>query len=445
MGRFGAAAVGLGCLTFAGIAFAQMAISAKSGMINYTEGAVFIDGQPVPVKSDTFPQLPKNSELRTMQGRAEVLLGPGVFMRLGENSAVRMLSDDIMDTRVEFISGSVIIESAELVKDQALTFTFRDATVGLLTEGLYRLDGEPPQICVYDGEAWVTVGGQPQVLKRGRRLVLDGLFHAEKFDTKTSDALLRWARRRSEYLAVANISASTSAQRSGRAMTSGWSWNPFFGTYTFLPAWDFYDNYWGCRFYGPGYYWYPYNPYGYWGGGWLPGTPGNRPKHPPKGPPRFGHPTHPKPPDRPARWADTAHLGHVTGRESHAGRSPDIRNGYFGGGGRPARGDARAGGRPGTGGSSGGWAHSGGSGGHSGGRSGSGGGGYSGGRSGGGGGGYSGGGHSSGGGGYSGGGHSGGGGGYSGGGGGGHSGGGGGGSGHSSSGSGGASPSTRSH
>jgi len=422
MGRPFTSTLGLGCLLLAGMANAQVAISARSGLINYVEGTVILDGARVTLKPGSFPQMQNGSELWTEQGRAEVLLAPGVFMRLGENSAVRLLSGEIMDTRVEFLGGSVIVETADMAKEQGLTFSMNGALFGLLNRGLYRLDSAPPQISVYDGEAWVTVRGQAQILKRGRRLHLDRVGVAERFDTKTGDDFFLWASQRAGYLAAANASAAASAQANGFSGTNLWIWEPLYDTYTFLPASGFYNSFWGCRFYPP-----------------YAGTrPPWKPVHPPDGPIHFK----PRPPGHPGNgggqmsWRATSR---ATAASYSGGSSRSAVGGNSGGTGR-ASGSAFSGGSGrASGGNAGGSARGGGGnsgGGNSGGGR-SGGSGYSGGSArGGGGGSSSGGGHSGGGGGYSGGGggggHSsggGGGGGYSGGGGGGgHSGGGGGGS-----------------
>ncbi len=220
-------------------------------MVNYIEGDVRLDGQPAKVKIDKFPQMRPGSELSTKEGRAEVLLGPGVFMRVGENSAVKMVSDDIMASRLDFLSGSVIVESADLAKDEQVTLTYKGSSIDLSKKGVYRLDSEPPQISVYDGEAKVTNDGQVQTVKRSRQLRLEGIAVAEKFDNKTGDALFRWARRRAEYLAVANVSVARDASRYGYWGSNNWIWNPFFGTFTFLPMDGFYDSFWGYRFWSP--------------------------------------------------------------------------------------------------------------------------------------------------------------------------------------------------
>ena len=49
--------------------------------------------------------------LSTGQGRAEILLTPGVFLRVGENTSIKMLDNRLLSTRVEFLSGSAIVES----------------------------------------------------------------------------------------------------------------------------------------------------------------------------------------------------------------------------------------------------------------------------------------------------------------------------------------------
>ncbi len=248
---FRVAGIGFSSLILAGVACAQNAISAKSGMVNYVEGTVLLDGQPVKVKIDNFPQLRNGSELRTEEGRAEVLLGPGVFMRLGENSAVRMVSNDIVNSRLEFLAGSAIVESADVAKNESIGFAYKGSSIDLVKKGVYRFDSEPPQVSVYEGEARVIEDGQAQIVKRSRSLRLQDLAVAERLDEKTGDTLFRWARRRSEYLAVANVSAARQADQYGAWGSNNWIWNPFYGTFTYLPMSGMYDSFWGYRFWSP--------------------------------------------------------------------------------------------------------------------------------------------------------------------------------------------------
>ena len=65
-------------------ASAQSVISTHSGVIYFSEGAVYVGDQPLERYPGKFPSVPQGAELRTADGRAEVLLTPGVFLRMGE-------------------------------------------------------------------------------------------------------------------------------------------------------------------------------------------------------------------------------------------------------------------------------------------------------------------------------------------------------------------------
>src|SRR5436305_11687241 len=82
-------------------AAAQSVIAARSGVVHYLEGAVYFGDQTLEPQLGTFPMIPEDSVIRTEQGRAEILLTPGVFLRIGDNTAVRLLTSDLEDTRLE--------------------------------------------------------------------------------------------------------------------------------------------------------------------------------------------------------------------------------------------------------------------------------------------------------------------------------------------------------
>ncbi len=217
-------------------AAAQSVISAQSGVIHYTEGRVLLGDKAIEPKFGEFPNIKEGGLLRTEEGRAEVLLTPGVFLRAAEDTTVRMISSRLVDTRLELERGTVLLECLELPKDNAVTFVVGEATVSLRKQGLYRLDAAPPRLRVYDGEAVVESGSGRATLKRGRQAMLEGVLAAGKFDPKAGDALYRWSKRRSEYVALANLSGSKSLLDRGLGWTvSGWHWNPYFGLFTFVP------------------------------------------------------------------------------------------------------------------------------------------------------------------------------------------------------------------
>src|SRR6202000_691578 len=76
----------------------QSANPAVPGTLNYVEGQVSINGQIVNEMPAGSTQLHEGQVVATENGRAEVLLTPGVFLRLGDNSAVSMVSPDLVRT-----------------------------------------------------------------------------------------------------------------------------------------------------------------------------------------------------------------------------------------------------------------------------------------------------------------------------------------------------------
>ena len=252
----------LGCTAilavFSGALMAQSVISAKSGQINYTEGKVLLDGKEVHATDGLFPQMKTNQQLVTQDSRAEMLLSPGVILRAGEDSKVNMLSDRLEDTRVELVGGSIIVDDAVEVKGDSVTLVYKDAAISLVKSGLYRLDSDPAQLRVYAGEATVAQGGQTVTVRKAQLLPLNGSLAAEKFDPKTGDALLRWAQRRSEYVAMANPST---AQAAGYSFMGGNSWlyNPYFGSFTFVPGSGVFYSPFGFSYWSPSQVGYYYN------------------------------------------------------------------------------------------------------------------------------------------------------------------------------------------
>jgi len=271
---------------------AQTVISAKSGLIHYVEGRVYLGDQPIEIKFGEFPDLKENAQLRTAEGRAEVLLTPGVFLRVGDNSAIRMVTNRLIDTRVEFLSGSALVEADELLKDNGVTIVYKDYAVQLAKKGMYRFDSEPPVMRVYDGEAVVLFNGKSEEIKPSHMLEMSGELKIAHFDKdKSTDELYLWSRDRSQYLAMANVAAAQTANNSGMYLGGGnsWAWNPFFGMYTFIPMSGIYYNPFGWAFYSP-YSVYSYlNGYMPYYGGYGPGYTSGGGSAPGHQPVRVGH------------------------------------------------------------------------------------------------------------------------------------------------------------
>lgn len=244
-------AVVLGCLV-AGSALGQYVISAKSGLVHYTEGEVFL-GEAINPKPGEYPEIKEGQHLKTAAGRAEVLLTPGVFLRLAENSDIVMLSNKLTDTRVEIASGSVILEVGEITKENSIELVVGGVVVEVKKAGVFRVDASnPPSVRVYDGELAILEPSGPIRLKEGKQMLLSSVPAVEKFSKDQSDSFLRWVGRRSGYLAMANMSAANQMYSNGVQWSSGgWYYNNMFGMYTYVPMNGRYMNYWDYAYYSP--------------------------------------------------------------------------------------------------------------------------------------------------------------------------------------------------
>ena len=246
---------------------AQTVISAHSGVLHLVEGSVSIDGKPVVQKYGTFPDWKEKSELRTGEGRAEILLTPGVFLRVGEVSAVRLIDNRLSATRVELISGEVVVEADDPMKENDVTLVYGDYEVRVRKNSVFTMESQPAQLKVFNGEASVGYQSDAVTVKAGHLLPFTAALAMEKFDPKDGDILTRWSRRRGESIAAANVSSAKSLRDSGTTMgSSGWYYNPYYSMYTYMPLGGTIWSPYGYGFFSPGSI-YSYLPYGYGYGG----------------------------------------------------------------------------------------------------------------------------------------------------------------------------------
>lgn len=229
-------------------AFGQMAISAKAGLVNAADGDVYLNDKLVEPKPSEFVTVPKDGVLHTAMGRVEVLLTPGAFLRMADSSTFRLVENDLTNVVVDLLEGSALIDVAELPDENRITVRSAGQVIRPLKRGIYLVDFTPePRVRVYEGEATVAVDDAVYTLKGSRELIPTGSgWMVSRFDSKETDALYRWAKRRSEYIAMANVSAARSAGLSsgtGSGMMGRWFFNPFFGTMTYVP--------WGNNVFSP--------------------------------------------------------------------------------------------------------------------------------------------------------------------------------------------------
>jgi len=180
-------------LALANAAAPQSVISVRAGIVNAAEGAVFINGQPVAKKFGTFPSLHEGSDLYTQDGRAELQLGPNVFLRVGMNSAVRMVSSNLSDTQLRILNGSAIFDSGNAPSPGSVTLLATDATILVEAPTRMRVDADPPQLRVEKGAARVTRNGAETVVQADQVLPLTGDSVVKRMTGGNDDALEFWS------------------------------------------------------------------------------------------------------------------------------------------------------------------------------------------------------------------------------------------------------------
>jgi hypothetical protein len=247
----------------------------QPGTVNYIEGQATIGAQALGEKSVGTAKLAAAHSLSTEDGRAEILLTPGIFLRVDNHSSVQMISPGLADTIMTLKKGRAMVEVAEIRPENNVRIGENNSSSQLLKAGLYDFDADHGLIRVFDGKAVVQTAGHQIELKSGHQLSLNaaGKLKERKFDTKASagDDFYRWASLRSSYLAEANVDAARRyAGGTGWSPAAwygdGWYWDPWFGAYTFIPGDGIFFDPFGWGFYSP---WFafgaPYFGYGYGG------------------------------------------------------------------------------------------------------------------------------------------------------------------------------------
>jgi len=254
-------------------ALAQSADQARPGTLNYIEGAASIDGRPVSPQAIGATGVDAGQTIATGQGKAELLLTPGVFFRLDDFSAARMISPDLINTVVQLDNGRAAVEVDELFPQNDIQIVLNGVPTKLLKPGFYEFDADRGVVRVFEGKAAVVNHGSQQVTVNGHHelaLAAAANMKPASFDTHLSnDEIYNWSSLRSQYLAQANTQIAGEYGYAGFA--PGWYWNPYFDGYTFVginPFWSpFGWGFYGGGLYGRGFYGGGYGGRGGYGGG----------------------------------------------------------------------------------------------------------------------------------------------------------------------------------
>ena len=239
-------------------------ISAEAGGINYVDGKVMVSRG-----KDTSGYLLKGDSISVgdqvttgADGKAEVLLNPGSFARLGGNSSFEFVNTSLENLQIKLDRGSAMFE---VVTTEDFSFIVKTpkADFSIIKTGIYRIDvleDGTGKIEVWKGKAQIG-DDEDAKIKKGRTATVDGDDVAVvKFDRDEKDSLEEWSKSRSKEIAKANSSFQRERLRNSLISSFGanrwnlydsfgvWVYDPFWGGYSFLPFWDSWYSPYGYRY-----------------------------------------------------------------------------------------------------------------------------------------------------------------------------------------------------
>ena len=156
----------------------KFVISAKAGGINAVTGQASVHGKG----ESEWQQLMVTDDLNAVDhvrtasdGRVEILLNPGSYLRVGSNSEVELSNNSLANLKVRLLRGTAIVEATggdgtELM----INITTPHAKLAIVRQGLYRLNVVPEdatELIVRKGR--VILNDSHTKVKGGNKVVLD--------------------------------------------------------------------------------------------------------------------------------------------------------------------------------------------------------------------------------------------------------------------------------
>src|SRR5215467_1340005 len=146
---------------------------AMPGTLNYVEGQASMGEQQLDSKSVGSAELQNGQILSTGNGKAEILLTPGVYLRVGNNSSIKMISNSLTNTQVALNQGEAMLEVDQLYKENNVQIAQSNANTRIEKTGLYGFDAADNQVRVFDGKAVVSANDHNTTVKGGHELALN--------------------------------------------------------------------------------------------------------------------------------------------------------------------------------------------------------------------------------------------------------------------------------
>ena len=217
----------------------QYVVSVKAGLVNDVQGIANVSmmqtvnvGRPIRTGSD---------------GYVEILLRPGSFLRLGEDSEATLDDADLSSVKVTINHGPALVEAAEINKDHPITITTGNLTTQIRNTGIYRFENGVATVL----QGKLQTGDSNLTYEKGWQVFYQDNYRARKTGKLLETNLDAYSQARSGVIAGANLSMVSSLGYGGTAGYSDfdiWLFSPYLRLYTYIPRSDYRSPY-GNRYY----------------------------------------------------------------------------------------------------------------------------------------------------------------------------------------------------
>ena len=273
----------------------KFVISAKAGGINAISGEASVHGrgetdwQRLSITDD----LDAGDRVRTaFDGRIEILLNPGSYLRVGGNSEVELMDNTLENLEVRLLRGTAIVEATGADGlELNIGISTPHTKLAIVRQGLYRVSvvpGDATELIVRKGR--VILSDSHTKVKDGNKVVFSASnvmvakLTKEEKKLKEKEEFDVWSKERGQTLARANRRITDRMLNTAFASYNDpfargrfglWFFNTRVGCYTFLPfyyGWrsPYGSDYWTTAYYHPNYNYYPRS-----GGGQRPASGNN--------------------------------------------------------------------------------------------------------------------------------------------------------------------------
>ena len=278
----------------------KFVISAKAGGVNAISGRAEVrskHGAEWQLLSIT-DNLKTGDVIKTGgDGRIEMLLNPGSYLRVAEDSEFELTDDSLDNLEVRLNKGTAIVEATGADGTELMiNISTPHARMAIVRRGLYRVNvvpGDATELIVRKGRVLLD-NSQTKVNSGNKVIFTSNTFSVAKLGKpgKQKDSLENWSRQRAETLAQANrripgreanlflASLNDPWPYQFSARSAGvWFFNPAFRCFTFLPFYFGWGSPYGGAYSGIWYYggyhccgWNPYYGPGAGGNGGFSGS-----------------------------------------------------------------------------------------------------------------------------------------------------------------------------